>query len=275
MKIRFVCQEPRWDLTDDVHLEPPRCGNWSIISVEPLQWEEGRVAAKCPMCRYTTYPDVSAFEVLDHEMPVAVGVLGLNDGRVLGVSRKNDHTAFGVPGGKVDPRDGELTPLAFTATLRRAAVREFREETGITLEPEQLDFFYQGVCPGGADGIAYWMVTLKVRDGVVLNPVTQPGEGLAKWVSWATLLGGPFGDYNSRLQRELGGGVLNPPLQTHFKVEPMSSLCGDDRNTITTIEVDEVDCPECASLLNLEAEREYMATRIYDSLGIPQENREP
>lgn len=235
MKIRFVCQEPRWEMTDDVHLDPPRCGGSGVISVEPARWEQGRVEAVCPACRHTTYSDVSAFEVIDHEMPVAVGVLAVNGEWVLGVSRKDNHTAFGVPGGKVDPTDGELSPLAFAATLRRAAVREFREETGITLEPEQLDFFYQGVCPGGSDGIAYWMVTLQVRDGVALAaPVSQPGEGVVKWVSWETLLGGPFGGYNGRLRGEL-----------------------------------------TRDLFDLEDEREYMATRIYDSLGIPLENREP
>jgi len=238
MKVRFVCQEPRWEMTDDVHTEPPRCGGSAEIIVPPERWEAGFLEAKCSSCRHTTYQNTSEFAVIDHQMPVAVGVMAVNGDWVLGVSRKDDHAAFGLPGGKVDPTDGELSPPAFAETLRRAAVREFREETGLTIEADRLDFFYQGVCPGGADGIAYWMVTFRVRDGVALAaPVTQLGEGVAKWVSWETLLGGPFGGYNGKLKRALGA--------------------------------------EDQACLNLADEMEHTAAQVYASLGAPWENREP
>lgn len=239
MKIQFVCHDPRWDLTDDIHHTPPICGGRGIISADPSAWEYGQVDAKCPVCRSTTYPQTGDFQVLDHEMPIGVGVLALREGKVLAVSRKTDHTAFGIGGGKVDPTDGDLGPTTFGDTLRRAAAREFREEVGVDLDLAQLEFFYQGVCPGGADGIAYWMVTFLVHE-LPSEPSTQPGEGVVEWVSWSTLEGGPFGGYNRKLHEKVA--------------EPVGPS---------------------EDLYDLQAEQEYMATRIYEGLGIPAEFREP
>ena len=51
----------------------------------------------------------------------AVCALVLNsEGLILGVSRKDDHTAFGVPGGKVEDNE----------TVVEALHREMLEETG-------------------------------------------------------------------------------------------------------------------------------------------------
>jgi 8-oxo-dGTP pyrophosphatase MutT (NUDIX family) len=280
MKVQFVCQEQRWDLVADVHCDPPRCdpprcGGSGVISIEPTRWEEGRVEAQCPVCQLTTYSDVSEFTVVDHELPLAVGVLALQQNFVLVVPRKNDPTAFGLPGGKVDPSDGDLAPPTFGDTLRRAAVRELREETGITLDPSQLEFFYQGVCPGGADGVAYWMVTLKVRGELNLNPVPQSGEGAAQWGSWSMLLNGPFGGYSHRIRRALLGDMFDRRMLKHFKREPFVPLCGDKLCTYTTDVQNDVDCPTCDSLLNLAAEHEYMSAQVYDSLGVSNEFREP
>lgn len=238
MKIQFVCHEPRWDLTDDVQHTPPPCGGTGMLTVTPWDWEFGAITAKCPVCRSTRHPETNDFRVIDHELPVAVGVLALRDGQVLGVSRKNDHKAFGIPGGKVDPTDGDLSPTTFANTVRRTAVREFYEETGIPVAPDQLEFLYQGLCPGGADGIAYWMVTFKVQGELPSEPLTQPGEGVAEWVTWETLERGPFGGYNTKLRRTLE--IDDPPVD----------------------------------LWDLSSEAEHMATRIYDELGIPLEQRD-
>lgn len=48
-----------------------------------------------------------------------------NDGKILAVSRKDDHEKFGLPGGKVDPEDGE--------DYTSAIIREVKEETGIDI----------------------------------------------------------------------------------------------------------------------------------------------
>ena len=46
------------------------------------------------------------------------------DGRILAVSRKHDHTKFGLPGGTGGPRRDRLGKLL---------VREVREETGLAV----------------------------------------------------------------------------------------------------------------------------------------------
>jgi len=47
------------------------------------------------------------------------------DGKILAVSRKDDATKFGLPGGKVDPEDG--------TNYEKAIIRETKEETGIDI----------------------------------------------------------------------------------------------------------------------------------------------
>lgn len=177
--------------------------------VSPLIWEFAELEARCEGCGVVLRQREGAFSVLDHEMPLAVGFVvvrqsGLDASHwVLAVSRRDDHTAFGFPGGKVDPSDGSLAPTSWVGTIQRAMARELREEVGIDVDPRDLVILYQGVCPGGADGVAYWMVSLALPGGLHEEPRTQPDEGVVKWVAWKTLTSGPFGHYNANLKRAL------------------------------------------------------------------------
>lgn len=70
--------------------------------------------------------------------PLAVCVLFINYDHVLSVSRRNDITKWGLPGGKVDPGESAIS----------AAVREVQEEIGFSVEPSRLMYLYRAECPG-------------------------------------------------------------------------------------------------------------------------------
>jgi len=108
---------------------------------------------------------------------------------VLGISRKDDHNAWGVPGGKVDEGERKFD----------AALREIKEELGLDLDPTMLRPIYTG-----DDG--HSMVTTFIYDGVVQEDAPAvPEHELAvhKWLDWPTLTTpgtSPFWDYNIRLR---------------------------------------------------------------------------
>jgi 8-oxo-dGTP diphosphatase len=115
---------------------------------------------------------------------VAVVAVITNGSMVLGVSRKDNHNDFGLPGGKVEP--GE--------TPEQAILREVKEETGLDAEwITRLDFTY----PGRPEHVATFLV----------KHLGEPicGEGAAvKWCTKDELMSGSFGQYNRTLFNFLG-----------------------------------------------------------------------
>jgi len=115
-------------------------------------------------------------------MKHAVVILVSNDNKVLGVSRKDDPTAFGLPGGKVEA--GE--------SLEQAAARELLEETGLI-----------------ATSLRCVYVALEKEFSTVAFEATVTGEisttesGVVRWVEPEVLFSGPFGVYNTRLFEHL------------------------------------------------------------------------
>lgn len=113
-------------------------------------------------------------------------------GRVLGVARRDDPNAWGLPGGKVEEGESEWV----------AAARELKEETGIvaTLFGLREVFRREG-------GVTYQLRLLPWEfrgSGVSYVQAPKPGEPRCDWVTWEQLFAGPFGDYNRRLYAALG-----------------------------------------------------------------------
>lgn len=132
----------------------------------------------------------------DPLIPTCVCVVAVNtDGQVATSARRHDHNAWGLPGGKVDPEDGD--PSKFE-TLLQAAVRELEEETGLQTTTDDLEGLYTNVCydeSGGGNPPAVtatflaktWSGTLQQREG----------EPPAAWNGWEVLLeAGAFRSYN-------------------------------------------------------------------------------
>lgn len=118
------------------------------------------------------------------ELPHAACMLIISDDKkILAVSRKDDPTAFGLPGGKVDP--GE-TPV-------KAAARELLEETGL-IATDLTEVFSE------SDG-EYTTTTFV---GKISGAIDTTESGVIRWVNKNVLLKGPFADYNQRLFNKVG-----------------------------------------------------------------------
>lgn len=82
-------------------------------------------------------------------MKKAVCVIITSKMHYFAVSRRNDTTQWGFPGGKVDPGESHCD----------AIIRETREEIGFTMQADQLVPIYSGNCEGKLDGVSYWVTT--------------------------------------------------------------------------------------------------------------------
>jgi 8-oxo-dGTP pyrophosphatase MutT (NUDIX family) len=117
-------------------------------------------------------------------MKTAQVVLINDDGLVLGVSRKHDHNDFGLPGGKMDPEDGD-DPMV-------TAIRECKEETGLDAYNLKQVF---SIHKGGNMGYTY----LASYSGKIEH--NEPH--VVKWVEFKTLVRGSFGRYNQLVAESL------------------------------------------------------------------------
>lgn len=112
--------------------------------------------------------------------------------QILVVSRKDDLTSFGLPGGKVDL--GE--------SLKEALCREIKEETGLNVNPISLIKVYETLCPRHApEGNDYYAYSYLVN--FYSGQVETQEAGVVKWGSWEDLEQGSFSKYNKGLKKAL------------------------------------------------------------------------
>ena len=135
------------------------------------------------------------------------------EGKILGVARRDDHEKFGLPGGKVDPGESHM----------QAAIRELREETNIQVKPLDVYPVFTSICHGD-DGNNFMCTTYFVerwlgveeKNGTLSmkensSNLTMHGDaGPVKWLEPETLLSGPFGKYNLALVMRLKEANIIP-----------------------------------------------------------------
>ncbi len=106
------------------------------------------------------------------------------EGYVLGVSRKDDHNDFGLPGGKMDPEDNDDPKIT--------AVRETKEETGLDITNLRLIFAIH------KDGFMGYTYLADYSGNIEHN---EPH--VVKWQPMEVLVNGRFGKYNKLVSESL------------------------------------------------------------------------
>jgi 8-oxo-dGTP pyrophosphatase MutT (NUDIX family) len=145
-----------------------------------------------------------------NEIQPAVSILiesPTQGGLYLGVTRKDRHDQWTLPGGKVDPEDKSSVA---------AALRELEEETGLVGDPDSVHKVFDGVCEAGSDGRAFYVDTFLVTQWS--GEISTVESGLVGWVTRQQLLDGPFGGYNGRmfahLDDRLARMMVEAPVKT-------------------------------------------------------------
>lgn len=107
----------------------------------------------------------------------------VKDGLILSISRRDDVTKFGLPGGKLEP--GELPG--------QAAIRETLEETGVTVKMCSEIFKREETTSSGEVFYTYCYYAI-AWSGTPKNSE----EGVVKWLTdeELTVTHGAFPDYN-------------------------------------------------------------------------------
>lgn len=118
-------------------------------------------------------------------MRYAAVMLVLNkEGLILGVSRRNDVTKFGLPGGKLEPDE----------TPEEAGIRETLEETGIKVN--SCVEIYKRLEPAGPGGYPFYTLCYYATDWE--GTPSNSEEGVVKWLTSEELTNttGAFPEYN-------------------------------------------------------------------------------
>jgi mutator protein MutT len=106
------------------------------------------------------------------------------DGKILVVSRKDNHQDFGLPGGKIEEGEHNI----------QALFRELKEETG--LSPMSFMLLHEGEDDQGYRVYTYLIHTYS-------GSIGSNEEGIIKWTTWEKLTTlGSFKDYNKKVHEK-------------------------------------------------------------------------
>lgn len=120
-------------------------------------------------------------------MKVAACVFVVNeDGKILGVSRKDDPNKWGLPGGKSEPNESP----------EDTAVREAKEETGLDVYDLELIFIRD---VPGLDDYRTYTFSAQYKKEQKIGSTSEEETGRVRWLTEEELLAGPFAAYNRRL----------------------------------------------------------------------------
>lgn len=124
-------------------------------------------------------------------MKTAVCLLVVRFGKVLSISRRNDTSLWGLPGGKVDEHETNVEALA----------REVNEELGVIAATTAYEPLYVGFCPGKlAPPVDYWVTTYLWVDTPIKDAELDPEDGFElRWLTREQLedpVISPFWEYN-------------------------------------------------------------------------------
>jgi len=114
-------------------------------------------------------------------------MLIIKDGLILGISRRDDKTKFGLPGGKQE--EGEMP--------WQAAIRETKEETSVTVSV-CTEIFRREEPPASPDGEPFYTYCYYALAWT--GKPTNSEEGEVKWLTAEELTStaGAFPEYNRK-----------------------------------------------------------------------------
>ena len=120
-------------------------------------------------------------------MKLAVVALIIKDGYILGISRREDKTKYGLIGGKVDAKSNE--------SLEEALLREVKEET--SLEVNSYIKIYNRI-EYGSDGIDFYTTCYYIPSWS--GTLSNSDEGECIWLTKEEIIltKAAFGEYNQK-----------------------------------------------------------------------------
>jgi 8-oxo-dGTP diphosphatase len=119
-----------------------------------------------------------------NSIPHTVTAIILNgENQVLAVSRKDDHTDFGLPGGKVESGESFINAIN----------REVKEETGLDIDISTMTELLS--MPKNMIGKSYWGHSFLIKDWS--GNIGSDEPHVIKWTTFEELEKGCFGPWNT------------------------------------------------------------------------------